>query len=564
VPEHGRQVRDNVRESCGVTVSYTGPITNIVVLMLENRSYDNVLGLLYNPGNPFPYNNAPAGQAGLQGLVPGMQGLTNEDPVTGLPVGVWTSPDPTVPALDPAESFYDMAQQITGAPYSSPDDPYQNPHPAPMSGFVANYAARLAGYSRSQLQVAANLASSAPGIGLPERVRDVMHCHTPLTMPVSAYLAYNFMVCDQWFGSAPIQTFANRNFVNCAQPGFYQIGSTVEYSRLRSFVDDEQFVAGRAYGDGLSIYSIFQQLDLFFPTAAKPPAPPYWKVYFHDYCIAAALLSYVQGKTSCLASYDGVDYANGANPPYGSPTTFLQDVANGTLPPYSFIEPRYSNSFLYTGKAGYDSPTGGLPTNSNHPGAANFGLNPTVNDPATSVANGELLLLNVYSALRTSDYWKSTMLIVIYDEHGGTFDHVSPPQVPAAKAGFPVPQASLDPLTGWSFDYGGFGFNVYGPRVPAIIVSPYVNPQSRLIPPAGTVYDHASVVATIWECFSMGKNLDPAPPPMPAGAGPGDGLTARDVAAPSIFDGTSASGPAITTAVLADPPFPPVFFGPNA
>jgi hypothetical protein len=91
-----------------------------------------------------------------------------------------------------------------------------------------------------------------------------------------------------------------------------------------------------------------------------------------------------------------------------------------------------------------------------------------------------------------------------------------------------------------------------------------VNPQSRLIPPAGTVYDHASVVATIWECFSMGKNLDPAPPPMPAGAGPGDGLTARDVAAPSIFDGTSASGPAITTAVLADPPFPPVFFGPNA
>jgi hypothetical protein len=50
---------------------------------------------------------------------------------------------------------------------------------------------------------------------------------------------------------------------------------------------------------------------------------------------------------------------------------------------------------------------------------------------------------------------------------------------------------------------------------------------------------------------------------MPSGRDAGDGLTARDLYAPSIFDGSSVSGPAITTAVSADPPFPPVFFGPS-
>lgn len=45
-----------------------GPaITNIILVMLENRSYDNVLGWLYNPSHEPPYNAAPPGQANING-----------------------------------------------------------------------------------------------------------------------------------------------------------------------------------------------------------------------------------------------------------------------------------------------------------------------------------------------------------------------------------------------------------------------------------------------------------------------------------------------------------------
>ena len=476
---------------------YDGPIKNVIVVMFENRSYDNVLGMLYSPGNPAPYDVAPLGQQGLNGLPPD---ASNIDPVTGLAVSVWGGPgdSPTIPETDPGEPFYDMAQQIQGAPFQSGTNPYASSPTAPMGGFVANYRA----------QFVAGQVGNGAGIGnVHSAVRDIMHVYTPSTMPVTAYLANNFMVCDSWFASAPTQTFANRVFAHCANPG----GTS-----SASYLDDSEYAL--AMIGGISLDSIFEQLD----NVLQPGSVPNWKVYFHDYSLSMDLVAYVhaKGKSSTnvnVASYDQSDYPDRGPWPVGAwPSTFLEDIANGTLPPYSFIEPRYSNSC--NNSQYYAVP--GLSPNSNHPGLANFLLSPLPNNPPISVVNGELFLLGLYSALRTSKYWESTLLIIVYDEHGGTYDHVYPPNVPVSNV-FPAA----------SSDYGGFAFNIYGPRVPAIVVSPFVQAGTQLVSTAsGTFFDHTSIIRTVWEVF----NLD-------QGTNGKAGINAWDEAAPSILGGCAPS-----------------------
>ncbi|HEU4710300.1 MAG TPA: alkaline phosphatase family protein [Pyrinomonadaceae bacterium] len=103
--------------------SLTGPtITNIIVVMLENRSYDNILGWLYNPSNQPPYNQAPAGQANLNGLTGNETNPSPEkggDPIAVMNQSTTTDgktgksyPGTAVPLYDPGELFKDMAQQI--------------------------------------------------------------------------------------------------------------------------------------------------------------------------------------------------------------------------------------------------------------------------------------------------------------------------------------------------------------------------------------------------------------------------------------------------------------------
>ena len=81
-------------------------------------------------------------------------------------------------------------------------------------------------------------------------------------------------------------------------------------------------------------------------------------------------------------------------------------------------------------------------------------------------------MLAVYHALATGPQWERTLLIVFYDEHGGFFDHVAPPEAP-----------DDDPNT----------FGRYGVRIPALIVSPWVEPRSV----SHTLFDHTSIIKTI-------------------------------------------------------------------
>jgi phospholipase C len=111
-------------------------------------------------------------------------------------------------------------------------------------------------------------------------------------------------------------------------------------------------------------------------------------------------------------------------------------------------------------------------------------------------------LLQIYDALKSSEYWEDTLLIITYDEHGGCYDHVTPPE-----------NATSPPAKSKAFD---FEFTRFGVRVPTVLISPWIE--------AGTVnrtkgdihFDHTSILSTLEKCFNL--------PP----------LTARDKAAPEI------------------------------
>ena len=151
---------------------------------------------------------------------------------------------------------------------------------------------------------------------------------------------------------------------------------------------------------------------------------------------------------------------------------------------YTFIEPNFGKSFFarqpwQKGIAREDlaGPTykGG---SSQHP----------EDDPS----GGEGLIKAVYEAIRRSPVWNTSLLVIVYDEHGGFYDSVKP--------GRAVPPGDLPPRGQPALNSRGFDFSHYGVRVPAVVVSPLI-PKGKVDP---TVYDHASILATLERLLGMG------------------------------------------------------------
>jgi phospholipase C len=494
-------------------------INYVVVLMLENRSYDNILGRLYGVNNAPPFTVPPPGQAGLDGLT---GNEANPNPFYGSPQALAaTSPAipvtnqtlPTqiggtgrsypatcIPAVDPGEYFGDMAQQILSTPGIAQSNPWASYSPAYsglMQGFVANYATPF--------------GLGQPAVP-PSNVADVMNGFSPAQLPVTSFLANNFAVCDQWFASVPTQTYTNRVFALTGGPGMDSLAAF-------SFVDDDQYVVTDSGSklDFTTLTSIFYQLDQVLTN------PPNWKVYFHDYSIAMRTISYVQTqgalKTNVnVSTFDDTDW--GSSPDVSQmglgqlPNTFVADIAAGTLPSFSFIEPRYGT---YNVPPETNAPPNPLPANSNHPGAG-YG-NVSASAPPIDVTSGELLLMTVYNLLSGWTSWDETLLIVTYDEHGGIYDHVPPPL--AMPPGSSVPAAQNNGIVGVGQDpaANGFGFNVLGGRVPAILISPCIAPSSTIR--ASVPFDHTSIIKTLYDVFGLTTTAQPF-------------LTQRDSAAPSL------------------------------
>jgi len=99
--------------------------------------------------------------------------------------------------------------------------------------------------------------------------------------------------------------------------------------------------------------------------------------------------------------------------------------------------------------------------------------------------DGETLIRNLYNAIRQNDdLWHSGILLIVYDEHGGLYDHVKPVPLPS-----PDGLSSVNPP---------FDFTMSGIRVPAVVVSPYI--QRSTI--SSKIFDHTSIIATALKLFT--------------------------------------------------------------
>jgi phospholipase C len=169
-------------------------IKHIVVLMLENRSFDQMLGFLY-PGNVSSAGDPFEGLTGNE---------TNADAsgkaVRVFPLTPTTKAGYFMPGADPGEGFQATNIQLFSA--SSP----ANTAPATCAGFVVNYASALASDTRDGKDW-----TPLPGT----TASDIMGIFTPAMLPVLSGLARGYAVCDHWFSSLPTMTLPNRAFA-CA------------------------------------------------------------------------------------------------------------------------------------------------------------------------------------------------------------------------------------------------------------------------------------------------------------------------------------------------------------
>jgi phospholipase C len=143
---------------------------------------------------------------------------------------------------------------------------------------------------------------------------------------------------------------------------------------------------------------------------------------------------------------------------------FFSDVENvppREFPQVVFLEPAYT-----------DAPHLGVSSDDHAPSA---------------IKGGQEFLLEVYRAI-TSDpaLWSGMVGVIAYDEHGGFFDHISPPLIPTN----PTPDADyLAP------------FQSLGVRVPALVISPYAQPGGAF----NNVLDHTSILKLIGQVFGGGR-----------------------------------------------------------
>jgi phospholipase C len=150
---------------------------------------------------------------------------------------------------------------------------------------------------------------------------------------------------------------------------------------------------------------------------------------------------YYYGNIAVPSVYKGLDISR-----MQSFEHFLLDARTGELPPVVYIDPSFNN-------------------NDDHP-------------PVHPI-NGQELIASVYNALATSPQWKNCLLVITYDEHGGFFDHVSPPK-------------TVDDLAAQGFDQLGF-------RVPTLVAGPYVK-QGYV---RSVQYEHCSALRELELAFSL-------------------------------------------------------------
>lgn len=362
---------------------------------------------------------------------------------------------PLTMPTDPGHEFQDVVVQL-GGQYATypPGGPYP---PIDNSGFAANYA---------------TTTTESPKPPCLQDVVDIMACFaTPTQLPVLYHAATEFALCDHWHSSLPGPTWPNRFFVHGAS------SSGLDASPSSTQMGEWELPdLGFEYPNG-SIYDALQAAGVpyrFYNDSTGFPSE--LSLYSDDPQNGSPI-----GAVSQVSSLSGVTLLD-----MHSLRSFASDLQGPYPYPYTFIEPHYGDivSGSYAGGS------------SQH--------------PMDDVYGGEHLLASVYSAIRNSPYWNTSLLIITYDEHGGLYDSVAPGA---------APPPGDNPNYG--YNQHGFNFDLYGVRVPAVIISP-------LIPPGKvdkTLYDHSSVLKTVEELFGLNP------------------LTQRDAAANSLVPLLSLATP---------------------
>ena len=351
------------------------PFRHVVVLMLENRSFDHMLGA-------------------LQGEIPGLEGVVASSPGSNL---------------GPDDKPY--LQQPGASAVVDPDPKHENANV--MNQLGAGNGRFVKDYARSY-----------PDTG-PTQWQEVMAYHGAGTLPPLHSLARAFLVFDHWFCSVPGPTWTNRLFaMSGTSQGRVEMPNGIFHANLHRY--DQP--------------SLFRRIE----EARRRCA-----IYVGDFPLALLLA-------------DRRSIAGARS--FRSFSSFGKDCAKeATFPDLAWIEPSYL----------------GGDANDDH--------------PPHDIMRGQALVAQVYESIRANDaLFRSTLLVVVYDEHGGFYDHVSP--------GSSVPPDA---------HHQEYTFDRYGLRVPVVLVSPWL--ERGLLK---TELDHTALLRGLqlrWKLGDLGKRVAQAP-----------------------------------------------------
>jgi phospholipase C len=343
------------------------------------------------------------------------------------------------PNPDPGEEYQHVNTQLFGIidppgnrgvlaeKMTAPFNLPADPNQTPsMDGFVADYISAFTAEMGVQPTY--------------EQYAQIMRGYTPEHMPVLSTIARGFATFDHWFAEVPSQTFTNRSFFHAATASGFVVNTP--YPNFPNHNNAE---------------TLFERLEAKGLT---------WKVYVDPPSVASftGLIHAARLKDRFATNFVTTD-------------DFYEDAESGTLPTYSFIEPN-----LWHGHNDMHPPIAMLT-----PGLA-F-------DAPSALLGGEAFLAKIYNAIRSSSSSGgsnrlNTLLMVVFDEHGGTYDHVPPPV-----ASPPDPAAPAGQM--------GFTFNRFGVRLPAIAISPWISERTVV----NDTHHHTSVIQTMRDRWDLGVPL---------------------------------------------------------
>jgi phospholipase C len=389
-----------------------GEIKHIVVLMMENRSFDQMLGYLTQSGMP-----DVRGLAGAESN-PDDQGVEHTAFEWG-PEETSFHPlqDPSGKILDPCHSKECVAQQLTDN----------------NRGFIKNFIESRKNAGGEPVAIPAEYHA------LPMGHYGAQH------LPMYDFLARNYAVCDAWHSSVPGDTWPNRLFALAGREGPKALSSLLK--RIEDGI-------GGLFNNQLHLLENAPIYDV--EAFTRQLADQQWRWYSHDPAtLRAADQKYRHfGERDNFAFFDRQKVSvltELLESPIVTPESFLDDAAAGKLREVSWIDPNFIDLKV-------------LETASND------------DHPPSDVRAGQSLVLEVYEALRNSRDWQDTLLVIVYDEHGGFYDHVVPPALDVAD---------------------GSGYATYGVRVPALLVGPRVAREVCHVR-----FDHTSLIKTILQRFA--------------------------------------------------------------